>query len=60
MTTIILTLLIVWIAPPAWVIYVNIKARRRYGQSTPLRYVLQQWRSLLNWPLGVIAWLRGR
>ena len=59
-TGIVIALLLVWLAPPVWVVRVNIKARRDYGQDASLLYAVKQWWGLLSWPLGVIEWLRGR
>lgn len=59
MTWIIWTLLAIWLLPIVWVVRVNIRARRAYGQKTDLLYLVQQAWRLLAWPLGVIDWMRG-
>lgn len=59
MSWIIYTLLVIWLAPVAWVVQHNWRQRRRYGMATSVRDLLAQARRMLAWPLGVIDWIRG-
>lgn len=60
MTWFLCTVLALWLAPIAWVVRANIRARRAYGQKSTPRYVAQQAWRLLAWPLGIIDAARGK
>lgn len=54
------TVLFVWLAPVAWVVYLAARDRRAFGQPVTPAFLWDRTRTALRWPRGVFAAARGK